>query len=465
MPVVNVKGLGLMRVAQQATRDNPPAALAGLYSRADKQQAWDNKVQGGLQWAGDQLADVALDEYGELNDPAKLKAALDNKFQEVRGFVDMATQGLTPLQKAAFLTTGMQGINDFASLLADGEMYIKDPESRTWFNAAMTGTGVAGGAMTVSPAMASILPMVKGNISQFQNRVNRLKAAGVDTDQRWFHASTHNIEEFDNVDLQNAESHFGKGTYLTSDPYDASKNYGSLEGQDLTQRVQGRAEQIANDADWDYDDPRALKQAQEELIGDNLGVVYPVHTKNEKPFDISSDGDAFLKYEQPEYDPKDFLDEAENSTSYTRDDFDTDAEWREQLLEEADDLAREDSYNFEPEGELVDFFDSLRNNPQTGDDIHDLIATIQDSGMDGGISGKDLDEIMRKGEWYADGDMGEMANNEVYRQAIQDAGFDSIIHDGDIFEGMDIPYGTKHQIVFDPENIAGQFSGGKLGNE
>jgi hypothetical protein len=193
MPVVNVKGIGMMRISQQATRDNPPAALGGVYSRADQQRAWDAKVQGGLQWAGDQLADVALDEYGELNDPAKLKAALDNKFQEVRGFVDMATQGLTPLQKAAFLTMPYNGLGDFAQFGADMEMYITDPESRTWFNAAMTGTGVAGGAMTISPAMAGILPIVRKNIDT--SRMARADEMGLTTDL--YHGTHADIDEFD----------------------------------------------------------------------------------------------------------------------------------------------------------------------------------------------------------------------------------------------------------------------------
>lgn len=159
MPVVNVKGMGLMRILQQAERDNPPAELAGLYARADKQRAFDDRVQGVLSGIGNQIADVAINDEGGLNNPAQLKAALDNKFQEVRNFTDMVTQGLTPTQKAAFLTMGVNGLGDITGLAADIEMYITDPESRTWFNAMMSSAGVAGGAVSISPSMAAMLPI------------------------------------------------------------------------------------------------------------------------------------------------------------------------------------------------------------------------------------------------------------------------------------------------------------------
>ena len=182
--LVNIKGMGLMRILQQAERDNPPAELAGLYARADKQRAFDDRIQGVLSGIGKQIADVAINDEGELNNPAQLKAALDNKFQEVRNFTDMVTQGLTPTQKAAFLTMGVNGLGDITGLAADIEMYITDPESRTWFNAMMSSAGVAGGAVSISPSMAAMLPIIRKNIDAWQgspHKFDRMSSAHIGT--------------------------------------------------------------------------------------------------------------------------------------------------------------------------------------------------------------------------------------------------------------------------------------------
>ena len=267
-------------------------------------------------------------------------------------------------------------------------------------------------------------------------RLGRASDQGFDSDQLWYHGSTHDIEQM-RPDLLNPESHFGKGYYLTTSPADASKNYAGM-GPDLTQRIQMRAEQIANDLDVDYDDPKALKQATEELKGQSDGVIYPVITRSQKTFDISSDGDTFLDYKLPDLDPEDYLDEADGDIDLARD------------------LAFDDSFNYEPEGDLVEFINSIANDPRIeGDDAQKIISAIQDTAFeDGGIRAKDLDRIMRETEFFAtDYDTGASANNDVYRKALEGAGFDSVVHDGDIFKGMDIEPGTKHKIVFAPENI------------
>ena len=271
-------------------------------------------------------------------------------------------------------------------------------------------------------------------------RLGRASDQGFDNDQTWYHGSTHDIEQM-RPDLLNPESHFGKGYYLTTSPADASKNYAGM-GPDLTQRIQTRAEQIANDLDVDYDDPKALEQATEELKGQSDGVIYPVITRSQKTFDISSDGDTFLDYKLPDLDPEDYLDEADGD------------------IDLAKDLASDDSFNYEPEGDLVEFINSIANDPRIeGDDAQKLVAAIQDTAFEeGGIKGTDLDRIMRKTEFFAtDYDTGQMVNNEVYRQALENAGFDSVVHDGDIFLNVsfnkNIEPGTKHKIVFAPENI------------
>jgi len=271
-------------------------------------------------------------------------------------------------------------------------------------------------------------------------RLARAVDQGFDTDQVWYHGSTHDIRGM-KPNLLNPESHFGKGYYFTTSPADASKNYAGM-GPDLTNRIQIRAEQIANDLDVDYDDPRALKQATEELKGQSDGVIYPVITRSQKTFDISSDGDTFLDYKLPDLDPEDYLDEADGDIDLARD------------------LAFEDSFNYEPEGDLVDFLNSLQRDPridETG--RQNLIqAILEEAQDDQGVSGRRLDQIIRGTEFYAEDEItGQLVNNEVYREALERAGFDSVVHDGDIFLNVsfnkNIEPGTKHKIVFAPENI------------
>jgi len=121
----------------------------------------------------------------------------------------------------------------------------------------------------------------------------------------------------------------------------------------------------------------------------------------------------------------------------------------------ARDLALEDSYMNEPTGELADFMDSIRGQAsEHGFDVDELLERIGESAYDGGINAKELDDIMRNTEWYAeDFDTGDLINNEVYRKAIEDSGYDSITHKGNIFSGMDIDDSTRHYIMLNKNNI------------
>ena len=70
-----------------------------------------------------------------------------------------------------------------------------------------------------------------------------------------------------------------------------------------------------------------------------------------------------------------------------------------------------------------------------------------ESAYDGGISGKELEDIYRKAEIYSDDDLGRLNQMEIFRKGLEDAGFDSIIHDANRFN-MDHVEGQKHQIFF-----------------
>jgi GNAT superfamily N-acetyltransferase len=253
-----------------------------------------------------------------------------------------------------------------------------------------------------------------------------------------YHGSTHVFDRFGGGTTRNIEGHFGAGDYITSSADDASRNYAG-EGPDLTQRLQIRAEQLADELDVDYDSPEAMSAARAELSGGTDGVIYPIQYRTQKPFDISDDGNTFLDYDQPRMDPEDYLDEAGGD------------------MDLAEELAMDDSYNQEPQGDLVDFVDAVRYDGRVSDS-EGLLGAIEEGGMDGGLLGRDLDEIMRGNEWFSDDDFGAHANNEVYRNALQSAGFDSITHSGNIFKGMEVEPGTTHTILNSPSNIRSRFA-------
>lgn len=360
---------------------------------------------------------------------------------------------MAPTDLAAIITSSVPIVGDVLGLAADADMYFRDPQSRTLLNYLLSAAGIVPGV----PAARMV------------DRMRRAKEQGFDVDTELFHGSTHDIEEM-RPDRLNPEGHFGAGYYTTTSPDDASKNYGGM-GPDLTARIEQKAEQnaqklenrfeefgrkkvvdalyqktgelrIASAKVADMDDQDAALEigrvlARRELKGSNEGVVYPLVGRSEKPFNISEDGDTFLSYERRQLDPEDYLDEADGD------------------MDLAQDLAYEDSFNFEPEGELVEFMDAIRRDPRIDDDgAQRIIEQIEEKAFDyEGISAKELDDIMRNTEFYAEDEAGALINNEVYRQAIEKAGFDSIIHDGDIFRGMDIEPGTKHQIFFKPEQL------------
>lgn len=293
----------------------------------------------------------------------------------------------------------------------------------------------------------------------------------------WYHGTTHDIKEFGGGNYE-VGNYFGKADYFSSSVDDVNVNYAG-EGADLTNRLErdaewfeqefealdetGRKELLKGtsytlddyvDAFMEGETEKFFKNvSRKRLKGGAEGVVYPVRTRVENTFDISSDGDTFLEYRMRELDPEDYMDEA--ADEFDIDDFDTKADYEEAVQERAQELAYEDAYNFEPEGELVDFMESIRRNPMVSmNDSEALFMHIMEVAQDGeGITGSQLDDIMRNTSWWAEDDLGNIANNEVYRQALEDVGYDSVLHDADIFGNMEGTEGAKHLVVFHPEKI------------
>jgi hypothetical protein len=269
-------------------------------------------------------------------------------------------------------------------------------------------------------------------------RMKRAEEMGFNRDV--YHGTTQDINEFD-LGLANPESDMGAGIYTTNTWDDANSNYGSIDGQDLTQKIEMRAEQL-EDTYGDMD--KAREAAKAELYG-NKEQVLELKARVENPVYVGGDKKTFIEMDYPEYDPKDFLDEAGGD------------------MDIAEDLALEARYAEEPEGKLVDLMESLRS--QVGDDANDAISTIMEEGMDGGLDADRIVEIIKGSESMMDSydDAGRMNLNEVMRQAFEDAGFDGFIDQAPYNKwgygsgranAMDgIHEGTEHVIPFKPNQL------------
>lgn len=327
---------------------------------------------------------------------------------------------------------GVETAADFLPVV--GDVLGLEDASRAYGQGDMLGTGI--NMMGVVPIVGDAgVKLAKKTRSALRgldmNPESRMQRAQDQGYEPIYHGSTYDIEQID-LSGMNPESHFGQGFYSTTSPRDASVNYAG-EGPDLTNRLQQRAEQLEYDG---FSADEAMSAARAELKGGNEGVVYPLMGRTTNAFDISNDGNTFLRYEQPELNPEDYLDEAGGD------------------MDAAYDLAQEAAYDFEPEGELVDFLESLRRNSSLSqDDFATLQSSILEEAYDGGISANRLDEIFRQAEIYPEDDAGNLISNDVFRQAIQDSGYDTIIHEADIFRGMDVDKGTKHKIFLDPTRV------------
>jgi hypothetical protein len=127
--------------------------------------------------------------------------------------------------------------------------------------------------------------------------------------------------------------------------------------------------------------------------------------------------------------------------------------YEEEIQSKARDLAIEESRNQKPEGELVDFLEALqRDNRVSNEDYEQLVQDIGMRAFDNeGISAQDLNRVMRKANIEAFLD-GKLLNHDVFRNALQEAGFDTIKMDADTFK-MEGVEGAEHRIFLKPEQL------------
>ncbi|KKN76178.1 hypothetical protein LCGC14_0373890, partial [marine sediment metagenome] len=238
-----------------------------------------------------------------------------------------------------------------------------------------------------------------------------------------YHGTTADFAEF-SPSKANTEADFGAGFYFTNSVDDLLENYAGL-GPDLTQKIERKAERLAQEQDKEYDDPEIRAQAMRALMT-NEGATMPVYLRMENPLVVGGSNETFLDFEQ-EYD------------------------------EEADEYGEEG-------GTLVELILALRFEAEyAGANAEQAISGLLESGIDGGLRASEAIQILFGDEelGYAEGDEGQPISKEIIRDALRAAGFDGVI-DNTVDEkfgsqrvggmvGMDED--TVHYIAFEPEQI------------
>ena len=267
--------------------------------------------------------------------------------------------------------------------------------------------------------------------SSFNDRLKRAKEMGFNVDKPVFHGSTFDISQFGGD--KNPEGAFGSAYYFTSNPKDASVNY-TEGGADLNNKILNRMEMLEADGLT----TGVAQRAKKEIMGQAGSVVYPVYLREGKVFDLRKGKSSYLESEYP--------DPFEQDPDY----------WLRQTggnIEKARELAEEDRFMSEPSGAFVDFYKSVTSHPDMSSDDRAMAGTVLGDYLVEGISSKNLEKVWNEIEMYPENEAGQFTKSEVFRQGIEDAGFDSIKHDANRFKGMKEVQGTEHTIIFNPKNV------------
>lgn len=241
-----------------------------------------------------------------------------------------------------------------------------------------------------------------------------------------FHATTHKFFEF-TKERGNIENHFGLGYYFTSSYTDAENNYLS-EGADLTQRIEQLSERLESDG---LDKEKAKIKAKKLLKGKHE-IVLPFYLKMVNPINLTDNRKYATYYDSLE----------------TEDDDGNYVENNDSLPMKLYDSIMRVSYDFY--GNDIDaqgIFSSISE--KIGDWDYTMAYHV--------------DKAFRESEYLMDvtDNDGNLAGYEFIRQVYEEMGFDGIIMDAyKEFGGgrqygvaMEMEEGTKHYIVFEPNQI------------
>ena len=273
------------------------------------------------------------------------------------------------------------------------------------------------------------LPSSQGGLGLAAENTAQQRAAAMGFNKDTYHGSFRDIKKLD-PSVGSTESHAGKGIYSTDSPQDASRNYASIYGPDVSGRVEHGME--ARDKDFRKIHRRMkdeiLTPRQQEIIlqntvgADNLGVVYPLKVRSDKSIHLDAPESNPVRIG-----PFEHYDEAADAyvdTPYT-------ARFNE-ALDEFKGLGGEAN----PIYEIVqDYGDAIP--------ARDVFNAIKKTGNEGGLYDPYTGDIVSGG--VAAGDF------------MKHFGIDEIRHTPQ-FGNHELNIGKEHTISLDPDNVRSRFA-------
>lgn len=258
------------------------------------------------------------------------------------------------------------------------------------------------------------------------------------------------LSDFDtfNRNKMSVQGDHGQGFYATDNPDDASVNYASQQGADLNSKVDRRMDSYYDEPPVDDETGEPLsedeirKLAMQDLGVQHHGAVMPVHMTMKNPLVLGGKNETVYDFHEP---------------------FDEETE----------------EYG-EPSGSLMKLIEGVEESGRQFDHSTDeIVGNLYERARNyGKIPATVAEKIIKKGFEHAyDPDTGDVAANEAWRTAVEEAGHDGIIdHTVDSkfgssrrgFGGAKIPgmHGvipdTTHYISFDSKKI--KSATGNIGN-
>ena len=232
------------------------------------------------------------------------------------------------------------------------------------------------------------------------------------------HATLNDFSRFDPSGRGDPEGDHGRGIYATDNPQDSNRNYATAEGPDQKSKIERLVERL-EEQDVDMNEADMRKHAVKTLGMVHEGASMPVHMSIKNPVVLGGRTPTFFDFEH-HYDEEN------------------------------------DEYG-EPKGELarlMPYFDQAAREFEWAD-IDDFKRRASEEAMDnGGISAEKLHSLAKQ-HIEASDEEGRVANSELWRTALELAGYDGII-DYTVskkFSGMGVPEGTAHYVAFRPEQV------------
>jgi hypothetical protein len=273
------------------------------------------------------------------------------------------------------------------------------------------------------------LPIEQGGLGLPANNTPEQRAAAMGFDRDTYHGSLRDIKKLD-PSLGSTESHAGKGVYSTDSPEDASLNYASIYGPDVTGRVERGMEDRDKDFRKIYGRMRdeVLTPRQQEIIlrntvdADNLGVVYPLRVRADKSIHLDA----------PEANPV-----------------------RIGPFESYDEVA--DAYVDTPQ--TAKFREALDEFGELGGEANPIYEVVQDN--DGPVPARDVFNAVKKTgneTGLYDPYTGDIVSGGVAAgDFVKHFGIDEIRHTPE-FRNQQLNIGNEHTISLNPDNVRSRFA-------